>query len=603
MGSTTQTPFLNLPVFSDDDRPTWRGDLNGAFNSIDAGYGTLSGDISNLTLKKVDKGALFVSLSEHGAIGDGVSDDTGAFSAALNYASATGAKVVLVPNGTYSVSAIQMPTNVALIGQGSATINARACATLVNCDVNAQNVSIENLTFNLGGNVSSYAVQANTGAQNFVVNNCSFIDNWATQAIIEIRDSTSNIFVTNCRFNGCSDSVRINKNPSTVIVENNRFTNWKGRPIYVLGSAGFAASNIIISKNVITNPAAFVTSDTRQPICFSGVDSDPFYNVVIKDNIITGNSHSFTDTATPGVADLISLHQCINFCVSDNVLRFGGDGGITVALECRQGVVSNNVIEGTDSVGIFIGSNLSTYTTDVNVVGNTIINCGQNRIGDRPAINCCGVWVYSARAINIASNRFADNQATPTMQFGVSLRGTSTQIDLNANSYVGCVGQVNKDSSVLITRFNSVLVANKQGATTITNTTATANDPHLTLAVDANATYLFEAFILYSSSATADFSAGYSAPAGAALIWSADAVNVGDTSNASNATISRAGADINSTLAHGGAGSQSVVAKHSGRLVVGTTPGNFVMRWAQYVAEASNSTVLPGSWLKLTRIS
>ena len=55
MGSSEQTPILSLPQFGDDDRPTWRGDLNGAFNNIDAGIGADRGNIGNLQTGKADK--------------------------------------------------------------------------------------------------------------------------------------------------------------------------------------------------------------------------------------------------------------------------------------------------------------------------------------------------------------------------------------------------------------------------------------------------------------------------------------------------------------------------------------------------------------------
>jgi hypothetical protein len=40
MGSSTQTPTVGLPQFGDNDKPTWRGDINGAFSAIDAEFVT-----------------------------------------------------------------------------------------------------------------------------------------------------------------------------------------------------------------------------------------------------------------------------------------------------------------------------------------------------------------------------------------------------------------------------------------------------------------------------------------------------------------------------------------------------------------------------------
>jgi len=46
MGATNQTANINLPQFVDSDRPTWRGDINGAFVDIDNKFGTVDGAIA-----------------------------------------------------------------------------------------------------------------------------------------------------------------------------------------------------------------------------------------------------------------------------------------------------------------------------------------------------------------------------------------------------------------------------------------------------------------------------------------------------------------------------------------------------------------------------
>lgn len=51
--ASDETPLLNLPLFADDDRPTWRGDINGMNNTIDAAFGADRGQINDLSLKIV----------------------------------------------------------------------------------------------------------------------------------------------------------------------------------------------------------------------------------------------------------------------------------------------------------------------------------------------------------------------------------------------------------------------------------------------------------------------------------------------------------------------------------------------------------------------
>lgn len=45
MGATNHTANIELPQFIDSDKPTWRGDINGAFNDIDGKFGTVDGEL------------------------------------------------------------------------------------------------------------------------------------------------------------------------------------------------------------------------------------------------------------------------------------------------------------------------------------------------------------------------------------------------------------------------------------------------------------------------------------------------------------------------------------------------------------------------------
>ena len=51
MGHTNSTANLNLPQFIGTDKPTWLGDVNGAFQAIDAKAGTVDADIATIDAK------------------------------------------------------------------------------------------------------------------------------------------------------------------------------------------------------------------------------------------------------------------------------------------------------------------------------------------------------------------------------------------------------------------------------------------------------------------------------------------------------------------------------------------------------------------------
>lgn len=46
MSATNQTPTLHLPIFVEDDKPSWMGDFNGAMNKLDNGHTELASDVA-----------------------------------------------------------------------------------------------------------------------------------------------------------------------------------------------------------------------------------------------------------------------------------------------------------------------------------------------------------------------------------------------------------------------------------------------------------------------------------------------------------------------------------------------------------------------------
>lgn len=46
MSATNQTTELHLPLFTDSDKPSWLGDVNGAMQKIDARFVTNASDLA-----------------------------------------------------------------------------------------------------------------------------------------------------------------------------------------------------------------------------------------------------------------------------------------------------------------------------------------------------------------------------------------------------------------------------------------------------------------------------------------------------------------------------------------------------------------------------
>ncbi len=131
-----------------------------------------------------------VNVKTYGAVGDGVTNDTAAFNAALESLANAGGGVCLVPRGTYLISAsgitqarvAAVSSGVRLVGEGRESvlrINGMPTNHLLQCD--GHNWSVENLTFDMGDYTSPGMAAISCKGNNWRVANCAIIKSgkWA----------------------------------------------------------------------------------------------------------------------------------------------------------------------------------------------------------------------------------------------------------------------------------------------------------------------------------------------------------------------------------------------------------------------------------------
>lgn len=146
-------------------------------------------------------------------------------------------------------------------------------------------------------------------------------------------------------------------------------------------------------------------------------------------------------------------------------------------------------------------------------------------------------------------------------------------------------------------------VVRKTANLTVNNSTTYVSDTELTVALVASSTWALELFLLYQSATAAAAKVNLIGPSG----WS---MSLGNDSLVSSATGTGASIDRGVVVAGGAghamgsAGATTAVHSHPGGFVqIGSTAGSVTVQFAQLTANASNTTLLPGSWMKLTRIS
>lgn len=150
----------------------------------------------------------------------------------------------------------------------------------------------------------------------------------------------------------------------------------------------------------------------------------------------------------------------------------------------------------------------------------------------------------------------------------------------------------------------NVLIAHKSANETVNNSTIPQADDHLTLTVASATTYLVEGCLLYSSSPAADLKfrfANYDSGTGAILDWGSPGPALTSTAQTRASIMVRQ----NKTAAQVGgvAVGTGLIVPFMGSLTTGSTATNIVVEWAQNIADATDTVVHRGSWVKLTKVA
>lgn len=154
-------------------------------------------------------------------------------------------------------------------------------------------------------------------------------------------------------------------------------------------------------------------------------------------------------------------------------------------------------------------------------------------------------------------------------------------------------------------QFNDWLVnvnfARKSADTARTSTTTLTNDPHLSVAVQANAVYVVTCNLKYDGAAAGDLKVGWTVPSSASLDWTlvglgAAAAAYTDDQVGGFQTLSTP--TIGAIAAGTFAGLLMV-----GLLVTSVTAGSLVLQWAQGTSSGTATTVFANSFLSLDKKS
>lgn len=144
---------------------------------------------------------------------------------------------------------------------------------------------------------------------------------------------------------------------------------------------------------------------------------------------------------------------------------------------------------------------------------------------------------------------------------------------------------------------------------TVNNTTTQINATGLVIPLEANGVYAFDGWIYYESNPTADIKFGVTGPSGysAVMSWRGPPIGTAPVTGQERINYTDMGAFAPGNYALGGddefTGSVWITAEPKGIVTCGSTAGSFQVIFAQNTANASNTRVKAGSWIRAFRMA
>lgn len=420
-----------------------------------------------------------VSVKDFGAVGDGVADDTAAFSDAFD----TG-KAVYAPEGTYLLNFLNVPSNTFLFGDGANTVikpltDDTRCA--LGADSGSSSAFIENIIIRdvkfLGNVVSAgFSEQKHltsfNGVKNLLIENCQFIGFRGDGVYIgsgnnggEERHNV-NVTVRGCFFDG------VNKD------------NRNG--ISVIDCDGFLADGNYFTRCTRSNMPGAIDIEPDASVFHIVKDikvvNNKFYDI--------GGNVGAVSVYLPGVVYTTAprgFHISGNYidtCTASGAFfSYNVVGGVTEAtVDFAVTITENTVVSANRPFNVSNGK-------DIKIKNNSFISCTQEAIisynGGEKVTDCeietnlfksCGsasgngLSLFTCSRVTISDNTFNDcgtgvPGAANAIQFNT---GTSSSVSITNNRFVSPTGKtliaIQKEAGHTFTTSTNIFVGNSLGS-------------------------------------------------------------------------------------------------------------------------------------------
>ena len=378
----------------------------------------------------------FVSISDFGAVGDGVANDTAAIQAALN----TG-KAVLVPKGTFKVQ-----STLAFAADGQQLYGLGNTSVLIDATSAANFININGRD---GASVCNLKVDATAGSGG------------GSAAGIAIGSSSRNTVIDKVYFHGGGQRVWL-FTTDTVRVTNCTF---KETGYGVIQQTGFSSSDVLVANCTAIN----MVSDFVEANCASA----PSFNWVISNNVFEGCSGwptRATESRFVGITGVngvvIEGNTAKRVCgdaavhledIGGEIVINGnyfvdvlGTGYVYLLNTAENCVISGNIFEHRDATinpAPAVWS-LNNYSQEITFTGNRVKGTSSNKVFDAFAVG------FFNGGLNVVGNTF-DTLASVLSQ------STCSWVNFTGNQVISCTDPFVKVGAVG-SSFRDFLIANNQ---------------------------------------------------------------------------------------------------------------------------------------------
>ena len=304
------------------------------------GVATLGADAKHVFSELPDLVYEGFSVLDYGAVGDGVTNDSAAFAAALSAATAAG-QATIIPTGTYAIeSVVSVPANAVLLGQeGVELIGDGNDGFAPVGNFKLRNVSMTGFTDGIAPAYPSPAV-----VDRLVISDVEFRNGDSFIDYTNVADKVSVVLISDVMIEDLtSQGIRWGPQSDFVIISRVHVLNARNKGIQV----GLDSNLDDVPEKVLIEDCTVRNSE--------GIASCQAINIMADQTVITNNFVDEVTTETKDDAEGIYT-KSKNFVIANNVLRNAGWRQAAIALKGTlrdevgissprgyTGVVANNV--------------------------------------------------------------------------------------------------------------------------------------------------------------------------------------------------------------------------------------------------------------------